>query len=283
MIHILDNIVTSLIYVLCSFVVFFIGKLVFDKLHRSYRLDHELVKKDNFAVGLAMAGYYLGLIIAIGGAIVGPSHGIFEDVIDIFFYGILSVVLLNISIVINDKLILHAFDNTKELVDDQNCGTGAVECASYLATALIILGAVSGEGGSLVTALVFWVLGQAALVVTGIIYDLITSYDVHAEIEKDNVAAGVGFAGALVAIGNVIRGALSGDFESWTSNLTDFVVYVIVGLAFLPLVRMLVDRILLPGEKLSDEIASQDRPNLGAAFIEAASYIGASFLLAWCL
>jgi hypothetical protein len=39
----------------------------------------------------------------------------------------------------------------------------------------------------------------------------------------------------------------------------------------------------LPGAKLTDEIVNQEKPNLGAAFIAAFSYIGSSFLITWCL
>ena len=49
------------------------------------------------------------------------------------------------------------------------------------------------------------------------------------------------------------------------------------------IVGFITDKILLPGERLSDEIAKQEKPNLGAAFVEAASYIGASFLIGWAL
>jgi len=271
MIHVLDNLTVSLLYILAAFVIFFIGKLVYSLLHRSYRLNHELVENDNFALGLTMAGYYLGLIIAIGGCIVGPSQGIIEDLIDIIFYGLISVVLLNLSILINDKFILYGFNNTKELIEDHNCGTGAVECATYIATGMIIFGAISGEGGDLLTALAFWALGQIVLMLAGLVYNLITPYNVHDLIEKDNIAAGVGFAGALVAIGNIIRWALSDDFESWQINITGFVIYSLAGLILLPLVRFLTDKILLPTQNLNAEIANQERPNLGAAFIEAAS------------
>lgn len=283
MIHFLDSTVSSLLYVLCAFCVFFLGKVVHDLLNRGYKLGEELVRKDNYALGIAMAGYYLGLILAIGGAIVGPSHGVVDDVIDIFFYGILSVILLNVSALINDRVILYAFRNQKEIIEDQNCGTGAVVCAMYVATGMMLLGAVSGEGGDLITALVFWGTGQGILVVAGLVYNLITPYDVHAEIERDNVAAGVGFAGALLAIGNVIRWAASGDFTSWGENLPVFIGYAMLGILLLPLVRLFADRILLPGARLTAEIVDQERPNLGAALIEASSYLGVSFLLTWCL
>ena len=38
------------------------------------------------------------------------------------------------------------------------------------------------------------------------------------------------------------------------------------------------DKVLLPGASLSDELV-QDRPNLGAGFIEAVSYLAASMLI----
>ena len=59
--------------------------------------------------------------------------------------------------------------------------------------------------------------------------------------------------------------------------------YMIVGLILLPGARILTDRILLPGRNLADELVSQVKPNQGAAFLEASSYIGTSFLITWCI
>ena len=56
-----------------------------------------------------------------------------------------------------------------------------------------------------------------------------------------------------------------------------------IGLVLLPLARFLADKILLPGQKLTDEIVNQERPNHGAALIEAFAYIGGSILICWSL
>lgn len=271
------------IYLICSFVLFWIGKLVKDLTTPGYSVRDELVEKDNAALGIAMAGYYFGLVLAIGGTISGPSQGLYIDLIDIGVYGLLSIVLMNLSRLVNDSLILHGFKVKDELIDDQNAGTGVVVCASYIATGLVIFGAVSGEIGGIVTTVVFWVLGQVALVLAGLVYEWITPYSIHDEIEKDNVAAGVAFAGALVGIGVIVFHASAGHFISWTVNLQDFAIEVVTGLILLPIVRIIADVILLPGQKLSDEIANQEKPNLGAGFIEAASYVCASFLIVWSL
>ena len=278
-----NNLIESGIYLVCVYVLFWLGKLVYDLTTPSYKLKEELVEKDNTALAVAVVGYYFGLILAIGGVIVGPSQGLEADLIDVLIYGPLAIILMNLSRLINDKLILHGFSIREEIIRDHNVGTGVVVSASYIATGLIIFGAVSGVMGDLVTSIVFWILGQVALVSAGLFYNWITPYDIHAQIEKDNVAAGVAFAGGLVGNGNIVRHAVAGDFISWSMELQTFGLYILVGLVVLPIVRVATDKILLPGQKLSDEIANQEKPNLGAGFIEAFSYVGASFLLVWIL
>ncbi|MCY4352968.1 MAG: DUF350 domain-containing protein [Gemmatimonadetes bacterium] len=280
---ILQDLIATGIYLISAFILFWLGKLIKDLTTTSYSVREELVEKDNAALGVAMAGYYFGLILAIGGTLSGPSQGLENDLIDIGIYGLLAIILLNLSRLVNDWVILHGFKVRDELINDQNVGTGVVGAASYIATGLVIFGAVSGEIGGIVTTVIFWALGQIALILAGLVYELITPYSIHDEIEKDNVAAGVAFAGALVGIGVIVFHASAGDFISWTINLQDFAIEVVAGLILLPIARFISDVILLPGQKLTDEIANQEHPNLAAGFIEATSYIGASFLIVWSL
>ena len=249
MLPLLDGILTTIIYLAISFFLFFIGKLIYQLFHPSIRVNYELVENDNFAFSVAYVGYFIGLLLAIGSALLGESDGLVNDLIDIGIYGGLSIVLLNLSIIINDKVILNKFHVKQEIVDQKNTGTGFVE-------------------GAMAVSLV---------------YNLITPYDIHDHIEKGNVAVGIGFAGALIAIANLIRFALMHDFESWSITLTDVGVDVGIGLVFLPIVRFLTDKILLPGQNLTDEIVNQEHPNCGAALVEAFAYIGGSVLISWSL
>lgn len=279
----LDNLILALILIVGFYVIFYIGKVVHDLIHRSYNLNTELVENDNAALALAISGYYLGLVIAIGGTLVGPSQGIVNDLLDLAFYGIISIALLNISWVICDKIILYKFHVNDELIRDHNQGTGAVVAATSIASGFIIYGAVSGEGGSIWTTLIFWAIGQIVLILAAMVYRLITPYDDHEEIEKDNVAAGVSFAGALIAIGIIVGLAGEGDFTTWREALPSYIGFAVVGLILLPVIRTLTDKVLLPTVKLSDEIANQEKPNVGAAYIEAFSYIAAAFIVYWCV
>lgn len=277
----------AVVYIMVAFAIFLIGKFIYQLLHPSFKVKEELVKKDNFAFAIAHVGYYIGLLFSIGSAIVGPSNGLVNDVIDITVYGLLAIVLLNISIFLSDYLILRKFSIRKEIIEDQNAGTGVVEGAVSVASGLIIFGAVSGESGNLLfgilTAVVFWAFGQVALIVTTRIYNWITPYDLHEHIEKDNVAVGVGFAGAIIAIANLIRFGLTGDFDGWLPTFTKAGFELVVGIVLLPVMRLITDKILLPGERLTDEIINQEKPNVGAALVEAFAYIGGSVLITWCL
>ena len=278
----------GLIYIAVAFVIFFIGKLFYQLLNRGFSVKEELVEKDNLAFAIAHIGYYIGLLFVIGSAIVGPSNGIVSDVIDISIYGLLGIILLNLSISFNDKVILRQFSIKKEIITDRNVGTGVIEGAVAISSGLIIFGAVTGETEQglvfgILSAVVFWVAGLIALLIISKIYQLITPYDVHEHIEKDNVAVGIGFAGVLIAIANLIHYGIYGDFEGWGYTFSEAGFELLLGIILLPVMRLITDKILLPGQSLTDEIINQDKPNIGASIIEAFSYIGGSVLITWCM
>ena len=273
-----DQILTGFIYLAVVLVLVVIGKWVYTALHRGFVLRTQLLEKDNLAMALTIAGYYLGLAIVLGGVVSGPGSGMLtENVIDVAIFGLLAIILLNLSGWINDKIIFSRFDNQKEIIQDRNIGMGAIEGGNHVAVGLITAGALSGEGG-LLSAAVFWVLGQVGLIVAALMYNKMTSFDLHHEIERDNTAVGVAFAGVLIGFGNIIRLAGEGDFVSWTQSLSEFGYYAVVGLLLLPLVRLFADKVLLPGARLTDELV-QDVPNVGAGAIEATTYLAASILI----
>lgn len=278
----------GVIYIAIGFVIFVIGKFVYQLFNRGFSVKDELVEKDNLAFAFAHVGYFIGLLIVIGGAIVGPSDGLLMDVLEISVYGLLGVILLNLSIIINDKVILRNFSIKQEIITDRNVGTGIIEGAVAISSGLIIYGAVAGEtdyalGFSVLTAAVFWAAGLVAMFIISLVYQAITPYDVHDHIEKDNVAVGIGFAGVLIAVANLIRFGLYGDFEGWGYTFAEAGFELLLGIILLPVMRFITDKILLPGQKLTDEIINQDKPNIGAALIEAFAYIGGSVMITWCL
>ena len=273
-----DQILPGFVYLAVVLVLLVAGKWAYDGLHRRFALGAELIEKRNLAAALAVAGYYLGLVIVLGGVVSGPaSFSLLDDVIGLAIFGLLGIVLLNLSALVNDKAVFSRFAIEHEIVEDRNVGVGLLEGANYVAVGLITAGAMSGEGG-LASGLVFWIAGLAALIVAGLLYDRITPYDLHDELEKGNVAVAAAFAGVLVGFGNVIRLAGEGDFVSWNQSLTEFGYYTVAGLALLPFVRLFADKVLLPGARLGDELV-REHPNLGAGVIAGVTYLAASMLI----
>lgn len=275
-------------FVVLGIVVLTLAKIAKDFL-TPFKLDQELTQKDNPALGLSLTGYYLGVIIIFLGVLYEGEvtdaeytmSAMSHDLLVVFLYSLGGIVLLNLSRVIVDKCILPQFSTRKEIIDDKNVGTGAVEFGNYVTSGLIIAGAFNGQGGGPETALVFFALGELALIVFGRIYQMLTKYDFHDEIEKDNVAAGVALAGNLIAIGIVLCKGLKGDFLGWAENISVFIVYAVAGTLLLFIVRWVTDLFILPGATFDEEIA-RDR-NINAAWIESAMVIGSACIIFFSL
>lgn len=251
-----------------------------------FKIDQELVHTDNAALGVTLAGYYLGVIIIYLGAVTGESAGprtwneIFLQCGIDFAYAVFGILALNLCRIIVDKTILYKFSTTKEIITDHNVGTAAVECGSMIATALMIAGAVHGEG-SMASALVFFVLGQLLLIVFARFHQLITPYNVHEEIEKDNVAAGAYMGFDMIALGIITLHATMGNFVSWSYNLRYFVVYALLGILALTVFQKIASSFFLAGAPLEEEI-SRDR-NMNIAWINGSISIGISSMILFLL
>ena len=260
--------------------IFFIGKLFNDFL-TPYNIDEQLTKEDNHALAISISGYFLAIVIIFIGALIGPVKDLWTDVVTVGGYSILGLVLLNLSRFINDKLILRKFSNIKEIIEDRNAGVGAVQFGSYIASGLIIAGAIHGEGGGIVTAISFFFMGQIFIILFTWIYDFITPFDLHKELEEDNVAAGVAFGGTIIALGIILMSALSGKFIGWKINGGYFLLDGILGFILLPIFRIFFDKLIIPKSDLNHEIKN-DR-NLGAAFLEITIAIGFATILFFVL
>ena len=263
-------------FVALALLIITAAKLINDFL-TPYLIDLELAKEDNDALAVSFSGYLLGVVIVFIGAYVGPSRGLVADLLYVGGWSLFGVVLLNLSRVINDRLILYKFSNVKEIIEDKNVGTGAVQAGSYIASGFVVAGAINGQGGGLLTALAFFFAGQVVLVLFGFIYQLCTRYDIHAEIEDDNIAAGIAFCGALVAIGVVLGHASAGEFINWSTNMSTFASEAAIVVILIPLVRLCFDKITFSKVDLNHEI-SVDR-NVGAAIREASAMIAFASIL----
>src|SRR5262249_20710326 len=135
----------------------------------------------------------------------------------------------------------------------------------------------------IVPTIVFWAAGVVALIVFTHIFHSLTSYNDAESVKSNNVAAALGCAGLIIAIGIMARRAVEGDFNGYAQGFRDF------GLMLRPTAapypgRKLVGKLFFRGGgfsfrkgRLDHEIA-QDR-NVGGCLLEAVGYIGPALVV----
>lgn len=272
--------------VLLPYVILGLGGLALSKLFLDlttrYSLTEELTRTDNPAVGLVTAGYMGGVAVAVGGAllVLGPDPG--ENLIGMGLALVLGIPLLRLSMLINDAWVLPRFSVRKELIEDRNVGTGWVVAGSLLGSGLVLSGAMAGTsptwGLAVRDIVIYWAFGQLVMVLSGLVYQWITPYDLHDEIEnRDNPAVGVGFAAWLIAVGLIVRSSLVGAGSDVLLELALSALLSIVGLVVLTLGRVFIDWIVLPGVSLGVEVGEQK--NLAASAVLAVGFLALALLI----
>ncbi len=272
--------------VLLPYVILGLGGLALAKLFldltTSYSLTEELTRSDNPAVGLVTAGYMGGVALAMGGAllVLGPDPG--ENLLGIALSLALGIPLLRASYLINDALVLPRFAVKKELIEDRNLGTGWVVAGSLIGSGLVLSGAMAGTspgwGIAVRDIVVYWAFGQLVMVISGLVYQWITPYDLHDEVEnRDNAAVGIGFAAWLVAVGLIVRASLVGAGSALLPELALSSVLSLSGILILALGRVFIDKVVLPGVSLGAEVGEQK--NLAASAVLAVGFLALALLI----
>ena len=283
----------GLVFVAEGLIILALAKFARDAVTR-HSINEEVVDKANLAVALRLSGYFLAVILILLGVLYQPltigfaeegfgfNRALGEEVLRVFLYSLAGIVALNLVRVLFDRLILYQFHLEKEVVEDRNAGAGASEFGMYVATGLLISGAVAGEtGGSegeaALVALAFFGMGLVLLIAFALFYEFTTSFNIHDEIERDNVAVGVALGGNLIAIGLVTLKAVFGDFTGWGESIASFLVFGVLGFVLLYVMRLLIDLVILPTVRVSQAL-SEGR-NLGVALVESAVVISAALVL----
>ena len=241
-----------------------------------------LTDHDNPAVGLAVAGYLFGVIWTISVLLGTPSSGgLWQDVLEVALYGGLGIVLLTVVSLVSCRLFLGL--HVREQLEAHNSAAAIVVGGAYVATSLTYSGALDGEGGGFWMLLLFFVLGQLALVAMTYVFRWLTGYDDVREIESGNLAAGIAQAGLLIAMGVIVGQAASGEFTTLEDSLTGFLISLLIVVVLYP-VRQLVVQCLILGAPLRfrsillDNEIAEDK-NIAAGLLEASAYLSTALFI----
>ena len=135
--------------------------------------------------------------------------------------------------------------------------------------------------------LVFFALGQLALLGMTYVFRWLTAYDDVQEIAAGNVAAGLALAGLLVAMGVVVGQAVSGAYTGLVNSLLSFLLALLVVVVFYPVRQLVVQCLIMGGPVrwrgilLDNEIA-QDK-NVAAGLLEAMAYLSTALFVTYVI
>jgi len=245
-----------------------------------------LTEDDNPAMGIAIAGYLFGVFWAVTvllGNLKDPAHHyeLLPDLWNVLLYGVVGIVLLTAVALGTCRVFLGT--GIQEQLAARNVAAAIVVAGVYIATGLTYSGTLSGEGGSFGILLLFFLLGQLALLGITYAFRWLTSYDDVQEIAAGNVAAALALTGLLIAVGLIVRWAVAGNYTGFFHSLGSFLLALLLALVFYPVRQVLVQWLLLGGpmhwhHSLLDSEIAQDK-NVAVGLLEATAYITAALFL----
>jgi uncharacterized membrane protein YjfL (UPF0719 family) len=244
-----------------------------------------LTDHDNLACGLAVVGYLFGVLWTIKVLLGTPSQGFWPDVLGVLLYGGLGIVLLTVVAMFSSHFFLGG--HVREQLEAHNVAAAVVVAGVYVATSLTYSGALNGEGGGFWILLLFFLLGQLALLGITHVFRWLTAYDDVQEIAAGNVAAALALAGLLIGVGVIVGQAASGTFIGLLPSLGSFVLALLAVVAFYPVRQLVVQSLILGspvhwrGTLIDHEIAHDK--NLAAGLLEAVAYVMTALFVTYML
>ncbi|UCD31868.1 MAG: DUF350 domain-containing protein [Desulfobacterales bacterium] len=270
----------GLVFSLIAFLFIVFAKIIDDNRTTAFDDDYEIEEKGNSAVGFRRTGLYIAYAIAFAGTLSGKSTGFVKDIYALFIDGFLITFCLFVCRSINDRVMLSSLNNDEE-IHKGNTAVGLAECGMYIATGFVLNGAFTGTSenmlSGIISALVFFVAGQVALLLCGLCYEIITPFNVRNEIKKGNAAAGTALAGILIALGVILRASIAGPTMGWAEDFLSFGLYTLYGIVLLLAFRKAIDKFLLPSTSIEIEVERDQ--NVAALSLTQAGIIAIAIVI----
>lgn len=274
---------TTIIFVILAMIVLLIVARLVYQLVLGQSVTETLIHHDNKAAAVSLGGFLLGVINVVIPILSGPSHSFWGDVKGVLAYGVGGIVAMAIASLIFEQYSRATGVPLREQIASGNLAAGIVDGAIHFASSQVVTGALTGDGGSILPTIIFWLAGVAALIVLTHVFRMLTAYDDADLIKNGNVAAALGGAGLVVAIGMMVGFAVSGSFTGYSQGFRDFGLMLLVVLILYPVRQIIVQMLLLGagfsfrGGRLDQEIATDQ--NVGAGLLEAIGYLATALVV----
>jgi uncharacterized membrane protein YjfL (UPF0719 family) len=166
-----------------------------------------------------------------------------------------------------------------------NVAAGVSAGANYVAVGILAAPAIAGSDlQGLGLSCAFFGLAVVTQAIYVALFRILTVYDDSDQVQGENLAAGLSYAGVTVAVALVLARALTGgDFVGWGPALTGYCGVALSVLALYPVRQLLVQGVLLGraptlrGGALDHAIGVER--NAGLAALEALAYLATAVAL----
>jgi uncharacterized membrane protein YjfL (UPF0719 family) len=133
---------------------------------------------------------------------------------------------------LHDWCIVPGLDND-DAVAGGNTAAALTEFGSYVATGMIASASFGAGEGSWLTAIVFFAVGQFALIGGFWAQERLLPGSFVDGVIRGREGAGVAVAGSLIALGVILRASIAGPFLGWETSLRLLGLYAAGGILFL--------------------------------------------------
>ncbi|MGC4087624.1 MAG: DUF350 domain-containing protein [Polyangiaceae bacterium] len=255
---------------------------------RVFSPEHSVARdlsEDNVARRLLSVGQVLAIFLTAGSAVKNCLRGesLLSDALWVSCFAIAGLVLVSVTGSSGTRMLFRSRLNHE--IERGNAAAGLAAGAHYVATGIITSRALAGHSvRELLLSFGFFALAQVTLHAFVVLFRALTTYDDAEQIQGENLAAALSYAGVTIAVSIVIGRALEGDFEGLLVSLQGYGAVLSFLLVLYPLRQFLVQSVLLGaplslrGGRLDQGIAAER--NEGMAALEAVTYLSSALAIA---
>lgn len=239
----------------------------------------------NPARHLLQVGQVLGVFFVAASVVKNCVEGddVREDLVSAATFGVLGIALVALTGELGTRLLLRS--RLPAEIARGNVAAGVAGGSHYVATGIVAAHAIAGTKlRDLGLSLLFFVIAIVTLWSFVSLFRALTTYDDAEQIQGENLAAALSYAGLSIAVAIIVGCALDGDFVTWDVSLKGYASILALSLVLYPVRQLFVQSLLLGapltlrGGRLDTGIGTDRNEGLGA--LEAATYIATALSVA---
>ncbi len=255
----------------------------------SINVNEEISERDNFAVGIGLAGSTFSLCLVLSAVVTRHiEQSLQQAAYGMAVFGIVGIILVRVGRYIHDKIVLNRV-NTPELLKNNNVGVALVDAGSAVASAIILRSMILWVDGSNANAIIAVTSGSFVVLVISFLLTRFYEYrfalsnqndSFQGALKRGQLAVAIDHAGNVIGTAIVVTAAsnlLIYSSEAYVSNVTGWL-FVSLALSVSHIIIVQLSKYLVMyGIKVNKEIDLHH--NVGIACVGFALNLGLAMLI----